>query len=89
MKARQRLGIRIMGIRKQRVSTTSNSDLLSLRRREVLDLVCKGLTNREIGKQLGIGSRTVKWYISQLLAIYEATNRTELVGIVLSNSRPA
>jgi len=57
------------------------------RRQEVLDLLCKGLTNAEIGQLLGIGSRTVKWYVSQLLMKYEATNRTELVGIVLSRDR--
>ena len=61
--------------------------VLNKRRRDVLDLLCRGLTNAEIGQQLGIGSRTVKWYVSQLLVKYEATNRTELVGIVLSGDR--
>jgi DNA-binding NarL/FixJ family response regulator len=61
-----------------------SSHALNKRRRDVLDLLCRGLTNAEIGQQLGIGSRTVKWYVSQLLVMYEATNRTELVGIVLS-----
>ena len=63
-----------------------SSHALNKRRRDVLDLLCKGLTNAEIGQQLGIGSRTVKWYVSQLLVTYEATNRTELVGIVLSRN---
>jgi DNA-binding NarL/FixJ family response regulator len=58
---------------------------LNQRRQDVLDLLCKGLTNAEIGQQLGLGTRTVKWYVSQLLAMYEATNRTELVGIVVSD----
>ena len=57
------------------------------RRQDILGLLCRGLTNAEIGQQLGITARTVKWYVSQLLVTYDATNRTELVGILLSRDK--
>jgi len=58
------------------------SDLrrLSNRQREVLFLLCKGLRNGEMAQHLGISERTVKGYVSQLLVIFDVTNRTELVG---------
>jgi DNA-binding NarL/FixJ family response regulator len=40
----------------------------------------KGLRNSEIARQLGISERAVKYCISQLMLILDATNRTELVG---------
>ena len=35
-------------------------DRLTKRQREVMELVAKGLTNREVGARLGISSRTVE-----------------------------
>jgi DNA-binding CsgD family transcriptional regulator len=60
---------------------------LNERQRDVLCLVCKGLTNAEIARQMGLSARTVKGYVCQLLLIHESSNRTELVGTVLSASR--
>jgi DNA-binding NarL/FixJ family response regulator len=50
---------------------------LSPRRFEVLQLVARGLTNREIGKALGISSYTVKSHLAGLFESLEVTNRTE------------
>jgi DNA-binding CsgD family transcriptional regulator len=55
---------------------------LSERQRDVLYLICKGLRNSEVAKRLGIGERTAKGYVTQLLLIFGATNRTELVGMI-------
>ena len=54
--------------------------VLNSRQQSVLFLLCKGLRNAEVGRQLGISERTVKGYVSQLFLIYDVTNRTELVG---------
>jgi len=56
------------------------------RQRNVLQLVTKGLRNSEIGEQLGISERSVKSYLSQLFLIFDVTNRTELVGVVLTET---
>lgn len=54
---------------------------------DVLQLVCKGLRNAEIARQLGISERTVKGYISQLFLIFDVTNRTELVGMTMEEGQ--
>jgi DNA-binding NarL/FixJ family response regulator len=54
---------------------------LSPRHRAVLFYMSKGLRNSEIARQLGISERAVKYCISQLMLILDATNRTELVGL--------
>ena len=50
---------------------------LSPRRREVLHLVARGLTNDEIGTSLGISSGTVRTHVGAILAALDVTNRTE------------
>jgi DNA-binding CsgD family transcriptional regulator len=53
----------------------------SERQLEILNLVKKGLTNREIAKELSLSVRTVETHISRLLATTETKNRTELVNL--------
>jgi len=53
---------------------------------EVLHLLSRGLRNGEIADQLGKTERTVKGYVSQLLLIFDVTNRTELIGLFASDS---
>jgi DNA-binding NarL/FixJ family response regulator len=50
--------------------------LLTDRERAVLRLIGEGLPNREIGERLGLASKTVKNYVSRLLAKLELDNRT-------------
>ena len=57
---------------------------LTARQQAVFVLVAKGFRNREIAGQLGLSERTIKGYVSELLLIFEATNRTELVGFLSS-----
>jgi len=52
---------------------------LTPRQREVLDLVSKGLTNKEICGVLGIAEGTVKGHLAALFEILDVTNRTEAV----------
>jgi DNA-binding NarL/FixJ family response regulator len=54
---------------------------LTEREMEVLALLGKGKTNKEIGVQLFITERTVKFYVSAILSKLEAGNRTEAVTI--------
>lgn len=50
---------------------------LTPRQLEVLELMAKGLTNREIARVLGIASGTAKLHVSAVIDALEVTNRTE------------
>lgn len=52
---------------------------LSPRKAEVLGLLAKGMTNLEIGRELFIGTETVKTYVASLLAKLDARDRTQAV----------
>jgi DNA-binding NarL/FixJ family response regulator len=54
---------------------------LTPRELEVLGLVAQGMQNKEIAARLGITERTVKFYVSSILAKLGADNRTEAVAI--------
>ena len=56
---------------------------LTKRELEVLSLIKKGLTNRQIGKQLFIAERTVKFHVTAILSKLNAVTRTEAVDISL------
>lgn len=50
---------------------------LTLRERQVLDLIAEGLTNRQIGERLELAEKTVKNYVSGLLAKLGMERRTQ------------
>lgn len=54
---------------------------LSERQREVLRLLARGLQNKEIAAQLGIGERTAKFHVETVLHKLGAGNRTEAAAI--------
>ncbi len=56
---------------------------LTKRELEVITLIKEGLTNDQIGKQLFIAERTVKFHVTAILSKLHADNRTEAVGICL------
>jgi DNA-binding NarL/FixJ family response regulator len=61
------------------VTTTAHGPAvdLSLRERQVLDLIAEGLTNRQIGESLDLAEKTVKNYVSGLLAKLGMERRTQ------------
>jgi len=67
----------------QRAETSDrgrNSDpRLTPRQRQVLDGLIRGLSNKEIGAELGIGPDAVKRVVSRLLIKLDAPSRTALV----------
>jgi DNA-binding NarL/FixJ family response regulator len=58
-----------------------NGRQLSSKQKQVLTLIRQGYRNGDIAIELHISERTVKWYISHLLEIFNAQNRTELAGM--------
>src|SRR5689334_19759504 len=62
-------------------------DALSPRRREVLDLMARGLTNEAIGEALAISPATVRTHVTAVLGALGVQNRTEATALYLG--RPA
>ena len=52
-------------------------DTLSTREREVLELVADGLSNAEIGARLSLAEKTIKHYMTNVLAKLQVNSRVE------------
>jgi DNA-binding NarL/FixJ family response regulator len=57
-------------------TTTAPGGGLSVREREVLDLVAKGLANKQIGRAMGISERTVKAHLGKVFREIGVADRT-------------
>jgi two-component system nitrate/nitrite response regulator NarL len=66
-------------------STTSQEHLLTQRETEVLHLLTKGMSNREIAEHLSISIQTVKTHVSSILEKLGARDRTQAALIAVSN----
>lgn len=55
--------------------------MLSEREQEILTLVERGLSNREIASSLYIGINTVKWYLKSLFVTFGVSNRQQCVDV--------
>ncbi len=53
-------------------------DQLTSREQEVLRLIARGLSDRQVGEQLGLSGRTVGTHVRHMLAKTGLDNRTEL-----------
>ena len=60
-------------------SVDNGADPLSEREMEVLQLMAKGFSNKEIGRSLWIGETTVKTHVSHILRKLGAADRTQAV----------
>ncbi len=56
--------------------------------RRILDLIAEGLTNRQIGSRLGLAEKTVKNYVSSLLAKIGLRSRTQ-AALFIAGERSA
>lgn len=56
-------------------------DKLHVRESQMLDLIARGLRNREIGDRLFLSEETVKWYVKRLFAKLDVRSRTEAVAV--------
>jgi len=65
--------------------TPDNKILLTRREKDVLDLICKGLSNQQISEKLIISQRTVERHRANLLAKTESKNSISLVIYAIKN----
>jgi DNA-binding NarL/FixJ family response regulator len=64
----------------QPTPTTMSRPILTARQREVLDLLGKGASNKEIARELGVSPATVKVHVAALLAALKVRNRAEAIS---------
>lgn len=65
---------------------SSGSGFLTLREEQVLGLLGKGFSNKEIAAILTISQRTVKFHVSNILQKYHAENRIQLLSTAILQS---
>jgi DNA-binding NarL/FixJ family response regulator len=66
-----------------RLAERGPGSTLTTREREVLALVSKGLTNREIGTALGCSETTAKWHLKNVMQKLGVTDRTEATRVAV------
>jgi DNA-binding NarL/FixJ family response regulator len=86
-----------VGDDKLRVSTPAGDAelLLSQREREVLELLCRGMSNKQMARDLSVSENTIKTHVANLYAKLDVSRRTEAqakayrMGLIASGrSRP-
>ena len=63
-------------------------DILTVRERQVMELVAKGTHYRKIAETLGISPRTVEGHKARMMEKLQVRNVTELVHLVLGTLPP-
>jgi DNA-binding CsgD family transcriptional regulator len=65
------------------VAAQGQSDVLTPREREILQLLADGMSNADVAAKLFISQETVKSHVRHILAKLEADTRTQAVAIAL------
>jgi ATP/maltotriose-dependent transcriptional regulator MalT len=67
-------------LRHPTVSTTAVGEALSARELVVLQLVARGMRNKQAAAELNISEHTVRWHVRNVLEKLNVTNRTAAVN---------
>jgi len=65
---------------------SGNTDVLTAREREILQLLADGMSNADVAAQLFISQETVKSHVRHILTKLEADTRTQAVAIALRDA---
>ena len=65
------------------ITGKDQTDMLTTREREILQLLADGMSNADVAQQLFISQETVKSHVRHILAKLEAETRTQAVAIAL------
>jgi DNA-binding NarL/FixJ family response regulator len=69
--------------------TSREGSLLTRREEEIVDLLLRGMTNREMAMQLGLSEHTVKNYFFSIFEKVGVSTRVELLLYAMSHRKPA
>ena len=58
------------------------------RHKQIAALLMHGMSNKEIGRQLGIAAGTVKVHLAEMYARMEVSSRGKLVGKLITSKEP-
>ena len=72
-------------MRKQSGDAGAGATELTHRERQIVRLVCEGLSNKEIGGRLSITDGTIKVHLHKIFEKLLVSNRTALVAVYLSS----
>jgi LuxR family maltose regulon positive regulatory protein len=56
------------------------SNLLTPKEAEVLQLLVGNLTNKQIASAMGVGDQTIKWHLKNMFTKLQAGSRKHLIG---------
>ncbi len=73
--------IRFSSLTLQQNTASDKLDLLSIREREIFDLISQIKTNKEIANELNISVNTVKFHIKNIYGKLEVKNRKEVLSL--------
>jgi len=59
----------------------ATSEMLSDKEERILQLICEGMSNRQIAQALFLAEGTIKNYVSRIMAKLHASTRTELAAL--------
>ena len=79
---------RMMRQLRERAEATDPLQELSTQERRVLELIGEGLTNRQIGERMFLAEKTIKNYVSRLLAKLGLERRTQAAVIATKLQTP-
>ncbi len=71
----------------QRPPVDKELEALTEQEQRILDLIGEGLTNRQIAQQMYLAEKTVKNYVSSMLAKLGLTSRTQAAIFSVKHSR--
>ncbi len=69
-----------LGMQRLRESDTGRVDSLTEQERRIFDLIGEGMSNRQIAEHMFLAEKTVKNYVSNMLAKLGMTRRTEVAA---------
>ena len=72
-------------LREQSGDAGAGATALTQRERQIVRLVCEGLSNKEVGQRLNITDGTIKVHLHKIFEKLRVSNRTALVAVYLSS----
>jgi DNA-binding CsgD family transcriptional regulator len=70
-------------VTQQELTSSKTMPALTPREKEIVRLIRKGYSNKEIATELGIAVTTVKWNMTNILAKFEVESSKQLIALLV------